>query len=215
MERALVGFSFAEDVIPISRDDRYLQTSSAPAYRAQLPFHVAQRDDQSCALASLAQVASALRASRALPPLSQDAMANVLGKHDWQGGVVLAELDELSRRATARADLEADVAMHYAAPRDAGAIARFRHALAAVEAGHAYVVVNFQLETLLAVDEGHYSPLGAFDADTDRVLVLDTYRQGWEPYWVPVARLWAAMTEIDEEAGASRGFVVFRRSRTP
>src|SRR5262245_40551450 len=134
---------FAADVVPLERDDSYLRRSPAPAYWAQLPFHVAQRDDQSCGLASLTQVASTLAAWRARPPLSQEAMAELLGKTDWRGGVVLAELGAMAQRAIELTELEADVSTHYAADGDAAALAAFRRALAALEAGQVHVVVNF------------------------------------------------------------------------
>ena len=71
-----------------------------------------------------------------------------------------------------------------------------------------------QLPTALPVKDailgspfGHHSPVGAYDAAADRVLVLDTYRQGWDPWWAPVPVVLAAMSVPDPDAGAPRGWL--------
>jgi glutathione gamma-glutamylcysteinyltransferase len=39
------------------------------------------------------------------------------------------------------------------------------------------------------------------------VLLLDTASYKYEPHWVPVDRLFAAMNTVDSESGKSRGWV--------
>jgi hypothetical protein len=150
-----------------------------------------------------------LLARRARASVSQAQMAQLLGKPDWTGGVVLAGLEALARRALADLKVPATLSRVHATG-DAADLAAFRDRLVELEAGRVLLVVNYTLAPILAVGLGHYSPVGAFDAGADRVLVLDTYRQGWEPYWAPCSLLWDAMCTQDAEAGAARGFLEVR-----
>jgi hypothetical protein len=195
---------FAPDIAPLGGDG-----PRSPAYQEQLPFHVPQRDDQSCGLASLTQVTCALLARRAAPPVTQDAVAALLGKLDWTGGATLAELEAFTRRTFAALGVAATVTRRHAVP---GAEAAFRDALRAVQAGRAHVIVNVCLAAILGSPFGHHSPVAAYDEPADRVLVLDTYRQGWEPWWAPVARVLDAMSVPDPDAGEPRGWLVITPS---
>ena len=59
---------------------------------------------------------------------------------------------------------------------------------------------------------GHISPLGAYNAGTDRFLVLDVARYKYPPFWVTAADLYAALnTKVS--GNRTRGFVLVRRSR--
>jgi hypothetical protein len=50
------------------------------------------------------------------------------------------------------------------------------------------------------------SPLGAYDAGSDRVLILDVARYKYPPHWVPTAALFDAMAA--PAGSASRGWLV-------
>lgn len=39
-----------------------------------------------------------------------------------------------------------------------------------------FVTINFERKTLRQIGDGHHSPIGAYDAHSDRVLVLDVAR---------------------------------------
>jgi hypothetical protein len=69
-----------------------------------------------------------------------------------------------------------------------------------------FVIVNFKGATYGAPTGGHISPLGAYDAESDSVLVLDVagYLNPW--HWVPVQELYSAMHTLDGKK--HRGFLV-------
>jgi hypothetical protein len=74
-----------------------------------------------------------------------------------------------------------------------------------------YVLVNYHRPTLGQLGSGHFSPLGAYNTEADRVLILDTanFRYPW--VWVETERLWKAMNTRDADPaakGRTRGFVV-------
>ena len=74
------------------------------------------------------------------------------------------------------------------------------------------LVVCFDREGLGQTGTGHYSPIAAYDKDTDMVLVLDVARFKYPPYWVPVKDLFNAMKTEDPCTGRSRGFFVVRQA---
>jgi len=74
-----------------------------------------------------------------------------------------------------------------------------------------FVVVCYSRRELGQTGDGHFSPLGAWDAVSDRVLILDVARFKYRPHWVLVAELWRAMDTREVTASGHtnrRGFVV-------
>jgi Phytochelatin synthase len=74
-----------------------------------------------------------------------------------------------------------------------------------------YVVVNYLRRQIAQERGGHISPLAAYDARTDRFLILDVARYKYPPVWVKSADLFAAMNTPDAaNENKSRGFVLVR-----
>jgi hypothetical protein len=72
-----------------------------------------------------------------------------------------------------------------------------------------YVIVNYLRRSIGQERGGHISPLEAYDADTDRFLVLDVSRYKYPPIWVQAADLYAAMNTPDSDnQNRTRGFVL-------
>jgi len=61
--------------------------------------------------------------------------------------------------------------------------------------------------------DGHWSPIGAYVASSDQVLIMDVARFKHPPHWVPLPQLWEAMTRIDSSTQRSRGFATLSRSK--
>ena len=77
-----------------------------------------------------------------------------------------------------------------------------------------YVVVNYLRRQINQERGGHISPLAAYDARTDRFLILDVARYKYPPVWVKSADLFMAMNTADpSNENRSRGFVLVRRTR--
>lgn len=74
------------------------------------------------------------------------------------------------------------------------------------------VGINFYRKALHEVGGGHMSPIGAYDAETDRFLLLDVSRYKYPPVWVATAALFDAMNSTDGTAGKSRGWVIVNAS---
>ena len=58
---------------------------------------------------------------------------------------------------------------------------------------------------------GHISPLGAYNAEADRFLILDVARYKYKPSWVSTTMLFDAMNTKDSSSNRSRGYVVAGR----
>jgi hypothetical protein len=108
--------------------------------------------------------------------------------------------------------VEADV--HHAADSD---LDDFRHlARTYLEKKDHHVIVNYLRRAIGQEHGGHISPLAAYDADTDRFLILDVARYKYPPVWVKAEDLFAAMNTADlSNDHKSRGFVLIRLDRQP
>ena len=85
---------------------------------------------------------------------------------------------------------------------------------AAAEVGSAgrFVIVNYLRAAIGQEKGGHISPLAAYDAESDRFLILDVSRYKYPPVWVETAALFDAMNTPDADNGdRSRGYVVVGR----
>ena len=69
-------------------------------------------------------------------------------------------------------------------------------------------VVAFDREVLGQTGTGHYSPIGAYNRDSDMALILDVARFKYPPYWVPLHLLGRAMRTEDPVTHKSRGFFI-------
>lgn len=70
------------------------------------------------------------------------------------------------------------------------------------------IVVSFSRAALEQTGDGHFSPLAAYHADTDQVLLLDVARFKYQPYWVKVADLYHAMEPCDSVTQKPRGWLL-------
>ena len=78
-----------------------------------------------------------------------------------------------------------------------------------------FVVANYHRGAIGQTGTGHFSPLAAWHASSDKVLVLDVARFKYPPHWVPVVDLWRAMHQLDTSTGQPRGYLVVGRGTDP
>jgi hypothetical protein len=100
-----------------------------------------------------------------------------------------------------------NVTIQHAADSDVDA---FRAAaLGAIDDDDHFVVVNYLRKAIDQESGGHISPLAAYDADTDRFLILDVSRYKYPPAWVEASALFGAMNTPDSDNNdQTRGYVV-------
>ncbi len=85
-------------------------------------------------------------------------------------------------------------------------------AIAQLEDDDHFILVNYLRKAIGQESGGHISPLGAYDEDTDRFLILDVTRYKYPPIWVEATALFEAMNTIDSaNDGKTRGYVSVSR----
>jgi hypothetical protein len=70
-----------------------------------------------------------------------------------------------------------------------------------------YVLVNFLRRSLGQPGGGHWSVLAAYDAQSDRVLILDVSKYMYSPEWVTIKTLRKAIDTLDSTSNRARGLV--------
>lgn len=201
--------------------ERFLLESGLNAYVSISTTFVTQKTQAYCGVASMVMVLNALGVPAPTSPeyapyptFTQD---NVLDDRsdqilprsvlDHQG----MTLDQLGRLLALHA---VGVQVHHAAD---GELDVFRAAARDALMGRdRFVIVNYLRKTIGEERGGHISPLGAYDAQADRFLILDVARYKYPPVWVRTADLFAAMNTTDaDNAGMTRGYVIANKPATP
>ena len=208
---------YAPWVSLLAEDRAHFRRASAPAYWRLAPHYIGQFSEASCSLAAATMVLNGLRGGLAAERLlTQADILAAVGDEIWR-----ANVQDGGRGATGRelagylwaglAALGLDGAGVAACPvttPGAAAGSALRAALAEVEAGRLLLIAHVHMATMIGDGEyGHFSPVGAYDAEADRALILDVYRVTYEPYWVPFERLLAAMAIRDRAKGEPRGYL--------
>lgn len=153
-----------------------------------------------CGVASSVTVLGALDLPATQRGFFTDAASAV--RPAWRVVLTGMTLDDLGGLIEAHG---ATTEIHHAADFDADA---FRATVTRnLSAEGDYIVVNYQRGALGQEATGHISPLAAYDADTDSVLVMDTASYKYPRTWVPLAALYGAMNTVDSETGLTRGYV--------
>jgi hypothetical protein len=76
------------------------------------------------------------------------------------------------------------------------------------------VIVNYQRSEVGQESMGHISPLAAYNAQSDRFLLLDVARYKYPPTWVAAGALWKGMDSSDISSGKTRGFLLVASAAT-
>ena len=120
--------------------------------------------------------------------------------HVRQHGLTLSEVGCLARCNGA--------VVHTFSPSGAS-VEQFRnHVLASVRSPRSpFIIVSYSRSSLGQSGEGHTSPIGGYHRGRDLVLVLDVARFKYPPHWVPLERLYHAMSTIDVVTGKQRGWL--------
>ncbi len=121
-------------------------------------------------------------------------------------GITLAQLATMLDKSGAKAEPV------FASDTD---LEKFRAAaIATLRDPGAFLIVNVGRAVLgqgTIANGGHISPIGAYNAEEDRFLMLDVARYKYEPSWIPAVRLFRAMNTLDTTSGKTRGYVIARR----
>jgi hypothetical protein len=114
-------------------------------------------------------------------------------------GITLAQAACLARCNGARVELF---------PHGAASLGEFRALVVeAAASGAHHLIVSYSRRHMGQTGDGHFSPVGGYEATKDMVLILDTARFKYPPHWVPLPLLYDAMAHLDPATGRPRGFM--------
>lgn len=214
---------------PLAQDSSYFRKSGvkAPDYWSMSPFYSAQFNDKACSVASVVTVLNAARVplkkmSDVMNVRHEELLASSVGQvENWSDRVgekgfkgeygtdlkTLAKVTEASFKANGFPDVK--VTAVHVEDQSSATLKRVRSDLIANERGSEnYIIANFIQKAFTDdFDGGHISPVGAYDASKDRVLIMDVDRQWYEPYWVSFKDFVAGMNTKDKGANAYRGYI--------
>jgi hypothetical protein len=217
---------FGPEAIPIVEETDYFREAPAPDYWMLSAFYVPQETSSDC---SAAAVTMALNALLGLPEnadeeiVTESALLEEVKDAKWSmqvaeegPGVTFDDFNRVLRASLNAFDLE-DATLEVVQPKaaDAAALAKLKAALAANEESEDDVILVYFNQGVITGDwDGpHISPIGAYDAANDRVLIMDVDRDWYVPYWTSTATLLAALVKpISAEhgvlAGGTGGYIV-------
>ncbi len=210
--------AFAE---PISIDDPaaekiFAEAKAKAGFWKLMHFYESQNDQTYCGVASAAIILNSLDIESPPAPaiypfrkfdqsnfFTEAVLAIKPPKLVHLSGLTLEELASMIRTYGVTVD-----AHHAAPPMDLDGFRAI--ASAALADPKARVLMNYHRKYVGQEGAGHHSPLAAYDATSDRFLVLDVARYKLPPVWIPAADLWTSMSTEDSDAKANRGFLVIR-----
>lgn len=193
-------------------EDRLLEAELNRDYFSLATYLEAEQVLTFCGPASVSAVANSLGIDRPSPDrlypwklFTQDLLFNAANQKLKPYGMVehegltLWELDQFIENV----GLEAE--HHFA---DETSVDELREIIqTTLSDRNARVIVNYSRQALPQTGGGHISPIGAYDADTDSILILDVAKYKYPPVWISVQKLHDAMMMVDMGSNRSRGFI--------
>eukprot|EP00658_Telonema_sp_P-2_P020794 TRINITY_DN18243_c0_g1_i1.p1 TRINITY_DN18243_c0_g1~~TRINITY_DN18243_c0_g1_i1.p1 ORF type:complete len:385 (-),score=100.64 TRINITY_DN18243_c0_g1_i1:179-1333(-) len=70
------------------------------------------------------------------------------------------------------------------------------------------LTVSYSRKTMNQTGDGHFSPIGGYNAARDMVLIMDVARFKHPPHWVPLCKMFESMTLLDPSVAKDRGYAV-------
>jgi hypothetical protein len=206
-----------ENLVNLNSDKGAELLKESEALEAYWPLSiqfVTQRNQAFCGVASIVMVLNALNVPAPAAPefepyktFTQDNVFNL--KTDTvitkdvlaRQGMTLDQIGQFLSTYPVKAEV------HHAAD---STLESFRSAASEyLAADNRHVIVNYLRRAIGQEKGGHISPLAAYDADSDRFLILDVSRYKYPPVWVSAKELFAAMNTTDSDnADRTRGFVL-------
>lgn len=221
---------------PLWQAHEYLQSAknSAPDFWKLITHYTGQKNSLSCSIAAVAMVLNAIARTQAdlrasdtnfqQAKLIDDVKAahwkELVTRGGWKGrvGLTLAELEAVVLGSLETYGIKGwTTSIRSFKNAESKALTELRAILEANEASaDDFVIIHF-LQDRLTNDPGgpyaHISPVGAYDAASGRVLVLDVDREYYGPYWVGIERLLTALSAPTLSYGHGGLLIVRRISR--
>jgi hypothetical protein len=221
-DQADAGLALDESLVALNTEKGEKLLAGSDARKSFIPLMMhftTQNDPAYCGAASSAIVLNAIGIRRPVSPdhapyrlftqtsiFTPEVRKIIEPKQCSRSGMTLAVLGQVLRT------YPVDVVVTYAKNVTAD---NFRSiALRTLRDSDSFLIVNYLRKAIHQEAGGHISPIAAYDASEDRLLILDVARYKYPPVWVKVDALFTAMSTSDGNSRSGRGFVVVRK-RSP
>ena len=179
---------------------------------------ITQKTQAYCGVASMVMVLNALQLPAPAVPecdpyhtFTQDNLLNEQTDRILPRDVLAKQGMTLDQLGGMLASQPVTVEVHHAADSTPGAFRTSARDHLSTEGQ--FVIINYLRKAIGQERGGHISPLAAYDAETDRFLILDVSRYKYPPVWVTTADLFAAMNTTDSDnENRTRGYVLVSRA---
>ncbi|WP_083191022.1 phytochelatin synthase family protein [Legionella jamestowniensis] len=213
---------YAPEIVSIVQSHEYLRNHESPLYWKLSAYYIPQRNDSSCSIATATMVINAALAHQHLftrkPLATQNDILKRVNDEVWNKGVKkdgegvsLAQLKRLLAKAFKAYGLN-NFTIHLiyttnSAPQNERVLQNYL--LESETHGQPIIIVNFDQKFFTNdMSVGHFAPVGAYDAEKKRVLIMDPDREWYEPYWVPQKKLLQAMATQNTGSPHYRGYLI-------
>jgi hypothetical protein len=196
----------------------FFESGGLQSYFAVADNFVTQKTQAYCGVASIVMVLNALHTPAPTTPEYQPyhtfTQDNLLDEHTD----TILPREVLARQGMTLDQLGALLGLHPAAievhhAEDGGLEAFRSSARDYLAAKDHFVIVNYLRKSIGQERGGHISPLAAYDAKSDRFLILDVARYKYPPVWVTASDLFAAMNTTDaSNNNKTRGYVLVTKA---
>jgi len=196
----------------------FFESGALQSYFAVADNFVTQKTQAYCGVASIVMVLNALHTPAPTTPEYQPyhtfTQDNVLDEHTD----AILPREVLARQGMTLDQLGALLSLHPATIEvhhaEDGGLDGFRSgARDYLAAKDHFVIVNYLRKAIGQELGGHISPLAAYDAKSDRFLILDVARYKYPPVWVKASDLFAAMNTTDAaNNNKTRGYVLVTKA---
>lgn len=213
---------YAPGVETLGHSHQYMRDHEASTYWKISPYYISQRNDTSCSLATAAMIVNAVRSNQQLaakqPLATQNQLLQRVKSEEWDKGVApegegitLEQLRVLMAKALQAYGLHNFTikVVHLKDDSKENELILHNTLVENEKTGRTLMIANFDHKFFTgSTSVGHFSPVGAYDSHTKRVLIMDPYRVFYEPYWVPEKLFLQSMATVDKEAKAYRGYLL-------
>lgn len=223
---SLAGAKYGKNAVPLSDDASYFRAATKTDFWQIIPYYVSQHNEKACGVASSIMGLNALlnptRTTADTRNIDVEALFKLGPKFKKNVGTTGKgfTLDDLGE--SLKSVLETMNSARYTVTVDRfdgkdskAELKRLEKLFAANEKNpNDFIIINF-LQGVLTGDKegmiGHISPVAAYDAKKKRVLILDTDRKYYQPYWSPVDKVFDAMNTTDPSTSKKRGLIILNR----
>lgn len=215
---------------PLKRRPGHIRTAEASDFWALIPYYEGMRGAHTASAASAAAVLNALRQdtrySSADELITEESLLAATTAYGWAErltgekpkGVDLVLFGALFEAALSTYGVTAAVRTVPVASSQAAEVARVRKLLVDNESSDKNFLIALYKQSVFTGDPegavGVYAPVGAFDAARDAVLILETDRRWYEPYWVSLDAFVKALSALRDAADRPAGGLISIQAKT-